>query len=66
MMVLVVLVSAGWSWLLSPCGVCVGAGAAGVAAGSGAGSAPPRTLRQGNGWILYEYTCVPVCILDIA
>ena len=28
----VVLVSAGWSWLLSPCGVCVGAGGAEVAA----------------------------------
>ena len=63
---MVVLVSAGWSWLLSPCGVCVGAGGAEVAAGGGAGGAAPGTLRQGCGWILYEYTYVRVCILDIA
>ena len=34
-MMLVVLVSAGWSWLLSP---CVVGGGAGVAAGGGAGA----------------------------
>ena len=54
----VVLVSAGWSWLLSPCGVCVGAGGAEVAAGGGAGGAAPRNS--------HEYTYVRVCILDIA
>ena len=43
MMMLVVLVSAGWSWLLRACGVGVGAGGAGVAAGGAAGGgAPPR------------------------
>ena len=57
-MMLVVLVSAGWSWLLRACGVGVGAGGAGVAAGGGGG-----TLRQGCGWILYVRTYV---ILDIA
>ena len=44
-MMLVVLVSAGWSWLLSPCVVGVGAGGAGVAAGGGAGGAPPRNSQ---------------------
>ena len=38
MMMLVVLVSAGWSWLLSPCVV-------GVGAGGGAGGAPPRNSQ---------------------
>ena len=42
---MVVLVSAGWSWLLSPCGVCVGAGGAEVAAGGGAGGAAPRNSQ---------------------
>ena len=46
MMMLVVLVSAGWSWLLSPCGVGVEAGGVGVAAGSdGATGAPPRKYQ---------------------
>ena len=46
MMMLVVLVSAGWSRLLSPCGVAVGAGGAGVAAGGGgAAGAPPRNSQ---------------------
>ena len=44
-MMLVVLVSAGWSWLLSPCVVGVGAGGAGVAAGGGAGGAPSRNSQ---------------------
>ena len=45
-MMLVVLVSAGWSWLLSPCGVGVEAGGAGVAAGGGgAAGAPPRNSQ---------------------
>ena len=44
-MMLVVLVSAGWSWLLSPCVAGVGAGGAGVAAGGGAGGAPPRNSQ---------------------
>ena len=45
-MMLVVLVSAGWSWLLSPCGVGVEAGVAGVAAGGGgAAGAPPRNSQ---------------------
>ena len=43
-MMLVVLVSAGWSWLLSPCVVGVGAGGAG-AAGGGAGGAPSRNSQ---------------------
>ena len=49
MMMLVVLVSAGWSWLLSPCGVGVEAGGAGVAAGGGgaAGAPPPELSHQG-------------------
>ena len=54
-MMLVVLVSAGWSWL-SPCGVGVGAGGARVVAGGGA--LLPGTLRPGCGWILYEHTYV--------
>ena len=41
MMLLVVLVNAGWFWQLSPCGVGVGAGGAGVAAGG----APPRNSQ---------------------
>ena len=68
-MMLAILVSAGWSWLLSPCGVGVGAGGAGVAAGGGAAAgAPPRnvTLRSGCGWILYEYTYVCYWILPSA
>ena len=44
MMMLVVLVSAGWSWLLSPC-VGVEAGGAGVAAGGGAGVAAGMNIR---------------------
>ena len=40
-----VLVSAGWFWQLSPCGVGVGAGGAGVAAGGDAGGAPPRNSQ---------------------
>ena len=44
-MMLVVLVSAGWSWLLS-CGVGVEAGGAGAAAGGGgAAGAPPRNSQ---------------------
>ena len=39
------LVSAGWSWLLSPCDVCVGAGGAEVVTGGGAGGAAPRTSQ---------------------
>ena len=46
MMMLVVLVSAGWSWLLCPCVVGVGAGGAGVAAGGDAGGAPPPHLSD--------------------
>ena len=58
-MMVVVLVSAGWSWLLSPCGVGVGAGGAGGAAGGGAGGgAPPRNsetrVRLDTDWI---YVC---------
>ena len=39
------IVSAGWSSLLSPSGVGLGAGGAGVAAGDGAGGAPPRNSQ---------------------
>ena len=42
---MVVLVSADWTWLLNPCGVCVGAGGAEVAAGGGAGGAAPSETR---------------------
>ena len=59
---LVVLVSAGWSWLLSPCGVGVGAGGAGVAAGGGAGGAPPRNsqtrVRLDTVCTYVTYVCV--------
>ena len=65
-MMLVVLVSAGWSWLLSPCGVGVEAGA-GVAAGGGGGGAagaPPRNsqtrVRLDTVWIYVRM------LLDIA
>ncbi len=65
-MMLVVLVSAGWSRLLSPCGVAVGAGGAGVAAGGGGGAAgaPPRNsqtrVRLDTVWIYVRV------LLDIA
>ena len=60
MMMLVVLVSAGWSWLLSPCRVGVEAGGAGVAAGGGgAAGAPPRNSQTRVRLdTVYEYTYV--------
>ena len=54
-MILVVLVGAGWSWLLNPCGVGVWAGGAGVAAGGGAGGAPPQGVRL-------DTVCAYVCV----
>ena len=58
-MMLVVLVSAGWSWLLRACGVGVGAGGAGVAAGGGAGGgAPPRNSETR---VRLDTVCTYVC-----
>ena len=62
---LVVLVSAGWSWLLRACGVGVGVGGAGVAAGGGAGGgAPPRNSETRVR--LYTVCIRTYVILDIA
>ena len=50
-MMLVVLVSAGWSWLLSPCGVGVEAGGVGVAAGGGGAAGAPPRKSQTKVWL---------------
>ena len=57
---LVVLVSAGWSWLLSPCGVAVGLAVLELRLVVVVVllALLPGTLRPGCGWILYEYTYV--------
>ena len=52
-MVLVVLVSAGWSWLLSPWGLVLLELRLEVVL-----VALLPELGQGNGWILYEYQYV--------